>query len=95
MLLDAVIEIKEDHKPFQNPEDAASCNDFIPDNDESSDHSDSDSDNDNFHNDAVVENNYTATDKNNTTQEYPTLLTKPSPHSLRVRNNRECPFKKI
>ena len=40
--LEAVNEIEEDYEPFANPEDMASCNDFIPDSYESIDYSDSD-----------------------------------------------------
>ena len=54
MLLDTVSAIEEDYEPFQNPEDISLCKDFIPDVDESSDHSDSDDDHF-FCNDEVIE----------------------------------------
>ena len=92
--LEAVNEIEDDHEPFTNPEDIASCNDFIPDNHESSDCSDCSDSNDDEEDDFckdevidVVENNIVIKEEDNTTKEEPILLAQPLLTLLRGRNN--------
>ena len=67
--------MEEDYEPFQNPEDITSCNDLIPDIDESINLSYSDdTDDDDFHNDEFVEIISVANDENNPDQVPPTSL---------------------
>ena len=55
-VLEAVNEIENDYEPFINPEDIALCNDFTPENYESSDFSDSDDEEeDNYYEYEVVD----------------------------------------
>ena len=83
-----VAEIEEDYEPLQNPEDIASCNNCIPNIDESSDYSDSDgADDDEFYNDEAVEIISDVNDEHNLIQEPPVHLAQPSLPSQRARNN--------
>ena len=93
MSLEAVNEIEEDCELFANPEHMALCNDFIPDNHESSNQNDSDDEEkDDFWKDEVVyffENKIIIKEEDDSDQEEPMLPTQHMLTSSRGRSNTE------